>query len=281
MAPDSPAFPLPTSASSEPIPRRTVARWRWWVALLILVVNPLVGTLLSLLRGGAAELKLPKSVPGLLVFSGLEVAAFGVFFVVAWLFSRANRDEMFLRWRGWKPALWGFAYSIGMRLALMFVAMALFMIVAIVMSMLGTPPEKLAEVIKANSGGAAKVFVPAMTQSSWLYRILMLTLVSFVVAGVREELWRAATLACLRHLTPHAWSELSRNLFAVAFSSGLFGLAHLYQGVVGVIQTALLGLILGAIMLRHKSVWPAIIAHGAFDATSFLLVLSVGDKLLK
>jgi membrane protease YdiL (CAAX protease family) len=35
---------------------------------------------------------------------------------------------------------------------------------------------------------------------------------------------------------------------------------------------AILGFLLGIIMVMHQSIWPAVIAHGMFDATSFALV---------
>ena len=50
----------------------------------------------------------------------------------------------------------------------------------------------------------------------------------------------------------------------------MFGFGHTYQGVIGVGATTLLGLGLGAIMLWHKSIWHAVIAHGFFDASTFV-----------
>ena len=32
------------------------------------------------------------------------------------------------------------------------------------------------------------------------------------------------------------------------------------------------GFWLGLIMVRHRSIWPAVLAHGAFDATSMALI---------
>jgi hypothetical protein len=34
----------------------------------------------------------------------------------------------------------------------------------------------------------------------------------------------------------------------------------------------ILGFLLGIVMVVHQSIWPAVIAHGMFDATSFALV---------
>jgi membrane protease YdiL (CAAX protease family) len=35
---------------------------------------------------------------------------------------------------------------------------------------------------------------------------------------------------------------------------------------------AVVGFLLGAIMSLHRSIWPSVVAHGLFDATSFALL---------
>jgi membrane protease YdiL (CAAX protease family) len=42
--------------------------------------------------------------------------------------------------------------------------------------------------------------------------------------------------------------------------------------VIAAIGAGLLGLMLGLIIVLHKSIWPAVIAHGLFDATTFALL---------
>lgn len=70
---------------------------------------------------------------------------------------------------------------------------------------------------------------------------------------------------------------------AIALSSLFFGLAHLYQGAMGVVQTALLGACFATLTVWRKSLWPAIVAHAAID-TFGLLALRVlkplAEKLL-
>jgi membrane protease YdiL (CAAX protease family) len=95
-----------------------------------------------------------------------------------------------------------------------------------------------------------------------------LTLVSFVVAGLREELWRVAFLAGVRGLWPALFSSRKGQLVAAVFAAVIFGLGHASQGPIAIALTGFLGLGLGAIMIFHKSIWPAVIAHGMFDATS-------------
>ena len=71
---------------------------------------------------------------------------------------------------------------------------------------------------------------------------------------------------------------LGRGLAAVVLSSVLFGLGHVYQGWYGVFQTAIVGAVFAALVLRWKRLWPVIIAHGLLNAVSLgLLRLLPGD----
>jgi len=44
-------------------------------------------------------------------------------------------------------------------------------------------------------------------------------------------------------------------------------------------MTTLLGFGLGVIMVLHRSIWPAVIAHGMFDATSLALLPWLVEKM--
>ena len=53
---------------------------------------------------------------------------------------------------------------------------------------------------------------------------------------------------------------------SLAFVSVLFGVAHLYQGVSGILVNAAAGLVYGAVYLRAgRNLWAPIIAHGMYD----------------
>jgi membrane protease YdiL (CAAX protease family) len=56
---------------------------------------------------------------------------------------------------------------------------------------------------------------------------------------------------------------------AVLLAAVVFGFGHLPQGWGGVYVTGLLGTALGWIMVRHDSIWEAVLAHGFFDASTF------------
>jgi len=98
------------------------------------------------------------------------------------------------------------------------------------------------------------------------------TLVSFVLAGFTEELWRVGVLAALAALFPRLFESLRGKAVAVAMVAIVFGLGHLSQGWGGVVTTTVLGIGLGAIILFHGSVWDAVIAHGCLDASTFVLL---------
>lgn len=88
-----------------------------------------------------------------------------------------------------------------------------------------------------------------------------------VAAGVAEELvFRGLFLALgigLCGLSP---------LPAAIFVSAVFGMAHVYQGVAGVLTTAVLGGVLAAVALTAESLLPAILLHVLIDLRSLLLV---------
>lgn len=92
--------------------------------------------------------------------------------------------------------------------------------------------------------------------------LLILPVTLFV--GVYEEiLFRGLILARLR--------VAFGTVGAVLISSLLFGAVHLpTQGLFGVVQTGLIGLIFALLTLWRRSLWPAIVAHAVMDAGAFL-----------
>jgi membrane protease YdiL (CAAX protease family) len=77
--------------------------------------------------------------------------------------------------------------------------------------------------------------------------------------------------------TPEA--ILRRDTLAVALTALCFGAGHGYQGGLGLLQTTMAGLGLGALVVWRKSIWPAIGAHFAIDAFG-LLALKTLQSLL-
>ncbi len=84
-------------------------------------------------------------------------------------------------------------------------------------------------------------------------------------AGVSEELF-------FRLYLPLLFMLLTGDpLLAFVVSAVMFGLSHLYQGVVGVLVTALFGAIVTAVYLTTGQLWIAIALHVAVDLNSLVL----------
>lgn len=242
---------------------------RWAVHLVIMAALPVLVGLLGAARSGDRP-ALPPTVKGVLIVCGLELAVFAVIYLLAWLASRATKDDLLLRWR---PGFWvlplGAAYSVAIRIATG-VVMAFIGAVIIMTGM--TSEAKLQQFTETHRPKVEVLIdLDAMAHNP-VYFWLNVTLVSMVVAGLREELWRSAFLAGLRSMWPKAFGGTGGGLLAAAIASLFFGVAHFPQGVLAVGLTAILGFGLGAIMVLHRSIWPAVLAHGFFDATSFALI---------
>jgi CAAX protease family protein len=82
-----------------------------------------------------------------------------------------------------------------------------------------------------------------------------------VTAGVCEELiFRGFGIAYVRWLWPGA-----SHFWLIAITSVAFGLAHLYQGVRGVLLTGLVGAVLASLVLATGSLLPAMVIHALID----------------
>jgi uncharacterized protein len=85
----------------------------------------------------------------------------------------------------------------------------------------------------------------------------------FVVAGYEELLARGLLLQRSRHVFGGVW-------LPVLASSILFGLGHIYQGWPGVLQTAVIGVVLARLTLHWGTLWPAILAHAALNTLTLV-----------
>lgn len=265
--------PLPAvEAENHP----AVARWRWWIHLILIggYILPRIAIELEFPRDHPA---LSTSTGGLILVSLLELALFALVFGVACLFSRPTREQLFLRWRpGWWVVPLGLGYSITIRFA---AAIAILAVVAVLVATHVFTPASAQQFMVTNRPDVEKlVDVNAMRQNP-AYFWITITFVSFVVAGLREELWRAGTLAAMRTLWPRSFVSLGGQIAAVSIIAVAFGAAHLQLGVIAAVVAGILGLLLGIIIVIHRSIWPAVIAHGLLDATTFALLPYILQKL--
>jgi membrane protease YdiL (CAAX protease family) len=239
--------------------------------LILLGAYPLLGLLAIFTTGRVSHRPaLSGRVGGLLLVCAIELLFFAVLFFLAWLASRASREELMWTWRpGWWVMPLGVAYSVVIRLGLIVVAV---FVMAILAASQVVTPEKVQQYVNVNRPDIeSMVSVPALRHDP-AYYWLTLTLVSFVVAGLREEMWRAGTLAAMRALWPRAFGSKPGQCVAMALIAVAFGAMHLRMGALAAVGAGVLGLFLGLIIVLHKSIWPAVIAHGLFDATTLALL---------
>jgi len=99
-------------------------------------------------------------------------------------------------------------------------------------------------------------------------QLLVLLAVSWTLAAFGEEV-------IFRGFLFGAWRRLFGNS-ALAIGVGLislsifFGLAHAYQGTSGIVLTGVAGLVIGALYLKTRNLWAAILAHGITDTIGFV-----------
>jgi membrane protease YdiL (CAAX protease family) len=90
--------------------------------------------------------------------------------------------------------------------------------------------------------------------------------VAIFKGGFAEELWRIFTLTRFERCFGK-----SGLVFALTFGAVIFGVGHLYQGVGGMISTAIVGSLFGLVYLRRRRAFEAVFAHAAFDMIGITL----------
>jgi membrane protease YdiL (CAAX protease family) len=265
MTSESP-FPAPPPLPSEP---RAIRRSRWIIHLLIIAPFPVLIGIVALWRRSSAP-ALGNGVAGLLTVCAMEFLVFGVFYGGAWLASRASREDLFLRWRpGWAVVPLGAVYSVAMRFA---VGIVLLLTVVFLLAVHVITLQEMETFSMANRPKVETLVDVTALRNDPLYFWLNLTLVSFVLGGLREELWRGAFLGGMRSVWPHVFGSRRGQIGAVAIGAMLFGAGHAPQGLLAALMITLVGFALGVIIVVHRSIWPAVFAHGFFDAASMALL---------
>ena len=242
---------------------------RWGVHLALMAALPVVAAF-----GGAASRgdgpALTHTVHGLLSVCAFEVLFFAIPFGVAWLASRASRDDLLLRWR---PGFWvlplGALYSLAIRLT---AGIAVAIGVGIYVASTRASPAEVQNFAAANRPQVEKLVDIQALSHDPVYFWLTVVLVSLVIGGLREELWRSSFLAGLRSLWPRTFGSTGGGIAGAAIAALFFGAGHLPQGILAAAMIAVVGFLLGVIMTLHRSVWPSVVAHGLFDAASIAML---------
>lgn len=259
---------IPVGPPPPPLPP-LISRRRWWIHFILIGGYFVAAIPLALLQRPEHRTVFSNT-RTLLLASVSEIVIFSLVFGLAWLASRASADDLLLKWRqGWWTVPLGVAYSIGMRIALGIILLA---VVAILTATRVLDRNTISTFATNTRTPVERMVNVSAMKHDRTYFWLTVTLASFVVAGLREELWRSGTLAAMRKLWPNKFGDRNGQIAAVALIAIVFGLAHLSLGPVAAAMATILGLLLGIIMVLHESIWPAVIAHGMFDATTFALI---------
>lgn len=104
--------------------------------------------------------------------------------------------------------------------------------------------------------------------------VLALILMWITAAFIEEML-------CRGFLMNEAAGALGSGKLAWAVSvvlvGAVFGLAHAYQGISGMLTTGGIGIVLGVLyLLMSRNLWPLIIAHGLFNSIQLYQVYALG-----
>jgi membrane protease YdiL (CAAX protease family) len=252
-----------------------VHRWRWWIHLVLIGGYPALAVPAAFHNVLSHRPALSGTAGGLITVCVVQIAMFAALFGAAWSASRASPDELFLRWApGWWVMPLGIAYSLAIRVAL---GLVVLFAICLLLGAHVITPDSIQTILRRPS--VERLVDVSALRTDPAYFWLTLTVVSFVNAGLREEVWRAGTLAALRALWPKAFGSWWGQVAAISLIAVVFGAGHLAMGVLAAIAAGLLGLFLGVIIVVHKSIWPAVIAHGLFDATTFALLPQAFEKL--
>lgn len=266
---------IPPVMDASPPPVQSRGNRGTWLVFLILMLGYILAAAWRGTSPSPDGPALASSVGGLMADTLIALLIFGVPFGLGILLTKPNWEDLFLR----LPKNWlltftlGAAWSVILRFAILVPAA---LVAAVVMAL--NPQDGLNQ-FAANRPKIENLLDPKALANP-AYALVCMTWLSFVVAGLREELWRGAVIRGICVLGGGYLSERKLEWVAVFISSLLFGLAHLTQGWLGVLLTGLLGVGLGMIQILRRSMPEAVLAHGFFDASTFFLIFLLQQKEL-
>ena len=97
---------------------------------------------------------------------------------------------------------------------------------------------------------------------------------TFILPSTRKELrlftWLGVTAGIVEELLVRGYmlwvvASIVPTWVAVVVTSIAFGIGHAYQGVSGIVKTAAVGLLLGALYVLTGSIWVPMLVHAAVD----------------
>jgi membrane protease YdiL (CAAX protease family) len=210
----------------------------------------------------------------LLIFAALCLYRFGPFTlplsgtVLMLAFAAYSLGTRNLRFRdvGFaRPESWGKTLAGGALAAVLFLLASLFVILPLATKLTGKPIDlSLFQDLHGNTGALLQSLAIAWTSAAFaeemIFRGYLMNRIADLV-GRDAKGWAVALLA----------------------SGAIFGSAHYYQGVTGMINAGTLGILIGLVYLAfRRQLAAAIVCHGLIDSLFFLMVyLSLEARFLK
>lgn len=108
----------------------------------------------------------------------------------------------------------------------------------------------------------SSILIPKnIAEKTWFFFVSL-------TAGICEEIvWRGSVIFLIHSIFP------SLHLVVVcAIACALFGLAHYYQGLYGIVKTGVIAMLFVAIYAATNSLLPGIVLHFLFDYSSAFLI---------
>ncbi len=175
---------------------------------------------------------------------------------------------LYLRREGtsWQSLMLGTSLSPGKVLAYTIAALVITSVLVTatssVLTQLGLPPMDL-------------TFFRTLLEGNLVMYLWFLIPIAWGSAAIGEEMLARGFLL-------HRTEGLTGSVMAVVLQAALFGGAHFYQGLTGVINIFVLALVFGAVYLKcGRNLLPLILAHGLIDTFSLTMIyLGKADLLV-
>jgi len=197
----------------------------------------------------------------LLILAGIAIYAFGIFsfpilplFLVAW----ASLHLRHMRWRDIglrRPDRWLPTVGLALLVGVGYQVLDTLLIAPLLQQLTG-------ESIDLSQFSGLRGNLPAL---------LIFLAISWTEAAFIEEMFFRGYF--FNRLTDLAGRERLGIAIALILNAIVFGVAHAYQSVTGVLDTALAGMVLGLLYLfAGRNLWLPILTHGIIDTIGFLLI---------
>jgi hypothetical protein len=234
---------------------------RWWTHVVLLLAYWFLCDPIRFLLFGPDIWYRGQPGLSLLLAEAKMWLIFAFFLLAAIRVSGASSRDLLLRWSGGIRLI---GYAVGWAIAITILELlATLALEGLVQLVSGVSAEQAMDIVH---GTPEEQHQAPEGESGPTYRWFYATVTSFITAGLMEELWRIGLLAAAFALFPRSRESWSGNLIACAVIGCLFGLGHRHMGWGPVVTSGLAGLAFGIIILKHGTIWVAVLAHGFMDA---------------